>query len=140
MEFFLLGDDESENVEQTIRLTEELRGCADKPVSIYLYSSSPSAGYVLDSLDKGVHTLDRSLTERITADPKGFLRDNTYYSATIDSGFYVRRIDSVELLVLKTLTAPEVLDALFRRPGKKELSVMILGMGGPTLCEFYYII
>lgn len=129
VEFFLIGADESENVEQAIRLTEDWRDCADKPVSIFIYSSAPSAGYVLDSLDKGKHTLDRSLTDRISADPKRFLQENTYYDATIDAGFYVRRVDSVELLVRKTLTAPEVVDALFRREGKKTLSILILGMG-----------
>ena len=129
VEFFLIGENESENVEQAIRLTEDWRGCGDKPVSIFIFSSKPSAGYVLDSLDKGEHTLDRSITGRICEDPKRFLQENTYYDATIDSGFYVRRVDSVELLVCRTLTAPEVVDALFRVPGKKTLSVMILGMG-----------
>ncbi len=129
IEFFLIGENESENVEQAIKLTEEYRDCGEKPISVYIYSGSPSAGYVLDSLDKGRHTLDASLIDRIDADPRKFIEEKEYFSAKIDSGFYVRRIDSVEQLVLQTLTSQAVVDALFPTPEEKSPSVMILGMG-----------
>ena len=130
VEFFLIGENESENVEQAIRLTEDCRDFTDKPVSIYVFSSKPAAGYVLDSLDKGEHTLDASLKAQIHADPIAFLEDKTFRTATIDSGFYIRRIDNVELLAQETLIRPEVLEALFCREDKKAPSVMILGVGG----------
>lgn len=130
VEFFLIGENESENVEQAIRLTQEYKNsCQNRPISILVYSNKPSAGYIIDSIDKGDYTLDKALIASIKEDPKRFLKEELYSSKTIDSGFYIRRIDVVEALVQQTLTQAKMLDAVFEDNKDKTISVTILGMG-----------
>ena len=70
VEFFLIGKDESENMEQAIKLTEEYKNdCAIRPIAIFVFSNKPSAGYILDSLDKGKYTLDKTLEASIKENP-----------------------------------------------------------------------
>ncbi len=132
-EFFLIGENESENVEQAIRLTQEYKNeCKKRPISIFLYSDKPSAGYIMDSIDKGEYTLDKALTESIRDDPEAFL-ENTSYRGNEEKAdgpvFRVRRLDSVEMLVRRVLTRKEVVDAVFKDNDAKTVSVTILGMG-----------
>ncbi|MGN0115803.1 MAG: hypothetical protein ACI396_10790 [Acutalibacteraceae bacterium] len=129
VEFFLIGENESENVEQAIRLNQEYKNCDDKPISIYIYSTKPSAGYVLDSIDKGDYMLDAALTEHIKNDPIGFLEERSFESEQIDSRYYIRRIDNVEMLAVETLTDQKVLDVLFGKSNDKTISIMIIGVG-----------
>ena len=129
-EFFLIGEDESENVEQAIKLTQEYKNeCQYRPISIFVYSNKPSAGYIIDSIDKGLYTLDKSLTASIEDNPRTFLKEKLYSSKTIDSGFYVRRIDSIEALAQQILKQDRVIDTIFNDNQDKIISVTILGMG-----------
>lgn len=131
VEFFLIGGNESENVEQAIKLTQEYKGeCQSRPISIFLFSNKSSAGYILDSIDKGLYTLDKSLIASIEENPSIFLKEKLYSSKTIDSGFYVRRIDGVEALAQQILKQDKVIDTIFNHNQDKTISVTILGMGG----------
>ena len=130
VEFFLIADDESENIEQAIKLTQEYKDeCRERAISIFVYSNKQSAAYILDSLDKGKFTVDSSLLASISSDPTAFLTQKLYSSKTIDSAFYVRRIDYVEILAQQMLISPDVLRTLFENNPSKTLSITILGMG-----------
>lgn len=130
VEYFLIGEDESENVEQAIKLTQECKNdCQYRPISIFVYSNKPSAGYIIDSIDKGLYTLDKSLTTSIKENPRIFLKEKLYSSKTIDSGFYIRRIDSIEALAQQILKQDRVIDTIFNDNQDKIISVTILGMG-----------
>lgn len=130
IEFFLMGDDESENVAQAIKLTEENRD-TDKR-SIYLFSSRPSAGYIIDSVDKGCKTVNDSLVKAVKESPTSILYENglKVMNYNIDDGFYLRRIDSIELLTRRVLMDKALIDPLFGSAvEKKEISILIIGLG-----------
>lgn len=61
--FFIIGKDETENMEHMIRLNEKYRKFRDD--SVIVFSSSPTAGYILDTLDKGANTLNPEVAKAI---------------------------------------------------------------------------
>ena len=127
-EFFLIGENKSENMEQALCVIERVKSIEKMWVSVYVYSSVECDGYILDSADKGERIYDNSIANDIKKDPVGFLKSTDFSHNALDSGFTVRRIDSIECLVQKTLAADKTLDALFSKK-EKEISVLILGMG-----------
>lgn len=130
VEVFLLGENESENIEQAINLT---KSCKEKTnISIYVFASTPGAGYVVDSLDKGDHTLDPEFTKKLEREPDAVLYGDDWKSnrINIDGGFYIRRIDSVNSLVLNTLSDQSILSAVKADAAeRKTFSILIMGMG-----------
>ena len=127
-EFFLIGENKSENMEQALCVIERVKSIEKMRVSVYVYSSDECDGYILDSADKGERIYDNSIANDIKRDPVGFLKSTDFSHNALDSGFTVRRIDSIECLVQKTLAADKTLDALFSKK-EKEISVLLLGMG-----------
>lgn len=135
-EIFLIGeaesgDNEAENVEHAIKLTQKYND--KKNISIYVFASSPGAGYIMDSLDKGKNTLDDKFEDYIIRDPLDILYGNEWKNDNIrvDGGFYIRRINCVEALVKNTLDNKEAYDAVIKSADKndKTISIMIIGMG-----------
>lgn len=136
-EFFLIGNDSSENLQHAIKLTERNNGKPGR--RIYLFSSKQSDGYVLDSLKKGPDLFPKrqhwvkKIQEELdsTKNDQGYL-ENVRVTARdiLKNTLSVRRIDCVDSLATSTLTDPEVLGALRPREGEpKEINVMILGTG-----------
>ena len=110
IEVFLIGSDESENVEQAIRITTDLNEKNDKEnVKLFVFTVKESNGYILDSVRYD------NLLER--AAQKGFG----------EGTFKLRRIDKIRQVVWNTLPDMHVFDLAQKK--NKTLSVLILGMG-----------
>lgn len=128
VEFFLMGNDETENIAQAIKLTEENRDYDQR--SIYLFSARASAGYILDSVDKGSKTVSESLIQTIEENPMAVIDSFDKLNYQIDGGFYLRRINSVELLAQQILQENDLLRTLFKRAKSENMiSILIVGLG-----------
>ncbi len=130
MEFFLIGVNESENIEQTITLNEQCKKYPNR--SLFVFSSKPGAGYILDTLDKGGHTVSPQTKSAVNADVKAFLSgtENTEKTYQIENCYYIRRIDSINTLTVNTLTDNKLLEPLIRQASQsKTISLMIVGFG-----------
>lgn len=137
IELFLMSDTEEENVEQAITLTQNYKN--QKNVSIYVYALSSISGHIIDSLDKGNNTLDDSFEKAVITDPEkialgdGLIKEDI----NIDGGFYLRRINTVDIMVLDVLQKYS-LKTLVCKPNEgcqkeknddKVISVLIVGLG-----------
>lgn len=128
--FFLIGDNESENIEQAIKLNEENKAFVNR--SVYIYSSSPEAGYIFDSIDNGKNSISEITRKQITDDPEAFLRDagEAKDCYDLENCYYIRRIDSVNELAISTLKSDVLLTPLAQSAEQnKNISVMIVGFG-----------
>lgn len=147
IEIFLIGENESENVEHSIKLTESYK--TRKNVSIYVFATSAGAGYVIDSLDKGENTLDDKFEDYIIEKPRELLYGDSWKKDDIqvDGGFYIRRVNCVEALVKNTLDNETVHEAVRKSADENDkiISVLIIGMGKygkqffKTLLWFYQL-
>ena len=152
VEIFLIGHDESENIAQAIKLNDD--NCDnEKTRKIFLFSDSPTAGYVLDSIRKSTNNdysgLARGLAKDMEDDLKKTVCSDVRISPAagsgangeigLDTGFYIRRVRSIETLAVRTLTDDALLrpllDGIVSAPEQgavsaiKKISVMILGLG-----------
>lgn len=117
VEIFLIGSDESENVSQAVKITRELDKRNSKHnVKVFVFSSKPSAAYILDSVK-----YDNLLK----------YADQNKYN---DNCFKLRRIDEKQQLIRKTLPGMKLFDIANRND--KTLSVMIVGFGSYGM-EFF---
>ena len=129
IEFYIIGRDDSENMEQAIKLNDEYKDSSK--CSVYVYSSKPNAGYILDTIDKGELTVtSRSLTKE---NAKGFLENresaNSAYSIN-DSYYYIRRVNVVDAFTVKALTDKNLTQSLSEQAkAEKTVSVMIVSLG-----------
>lgn len=110
VELFLIGEDESENVSQALRITNELDSRNKKHnVKIFVFSQSASSAYIIDSA-----RYDNLLAHA---------GENDYD----DSTFKLRRVNEVQQLVWKTVPQMKVYDIADRHD--KRLSVLLVGFG-----------
>lgn len=110
VEIFLIGEDESENVSQAAKLTTELNQRNSKHnVKIFVFSSTPSAAYILDSISYD------NLLEYAHAHQFG------------EDCFKLRRISERQQLIWNTIPTMKLFDLADRN--EKTLSVLILGFG-----------
>lgn len=129
IEFFIIGKEDSENMEQAIKLNDEYK--ESSKCSVYVYSAKPNAGYILDTIDKGELTVtSRSLTKETA---KGFLENresaNNAYSIN-DSYYYIRRVNVVDAFTVKALTDNNLTEILSEQAkSEKTVSIMIVGLG-----------
>lgn len=118
VELFLIGEDESENVSQAVKITNRLNTENKKyNVKIFVFSKKASAGYILDSV-----RFDNLLKH---AGESGYKADKT---------FKLRRVDEVKNLVWNTVPGMNVFDLADNR--EKILSVLIVGFGSYGM-EFF---
>ena len=128
--FFVMGENETEKTEQVIKLNEkckEYNNC-----SLFFFSSQPTAGYIMDTLDKGTHTISDKTQTAIETDFKEFLKDpkkiGTSYNT--ENCYYFRRVDSIDSLAVRTLTSDDLLKPLSDSAAKnKTISLLIVGLG-----------
>ena len=128
--FFVIGESETEKTEQVIKLNEKCREYSN--CSLFFFSSQPTAGYIMDTLDKGTHTISDKTQTAIEKDFKEFLKDpktiGTSYNT--ENCYYFRRIDSVNSLAVRTLTSDDLLKPLSDSAAKsKKISLLIAGLG-----------
>ena len=131
VEFFLLGENESENMEQAIKLTQENKETRGRAIFLYtMYANHQTAAYILDSIDKGEVTLHPQLCANVKKNPLAFLKnpDANLPDEVFDSNFYVRRIDNVGELARQILTSNEIVQMIRDCPDHT-ISLVIMGMG-----------
>lgn len=110
VEIFLIGSDESENVSQAVKITTELNRKNKKHnIKIFVFSTKPSASYIIDSI-KYDHLLQH-------ASRNGYAEDC----------FKLRRIDERQQLIWNTVPKMKVFD--LAQAHDNTLSVMIVGFG-----------
>ena len=154
--FFIIGSNHTENTEHMIKLNEKCRDY--KNCSVILFSSSPTDGYILDTIDKGNHTIDPVTISDINKDAAGFIdrkqkeikeeEDNKIKKAKetkkaesvnsaasekkgkFDDCYYIRRIDCVDALAVRTLTNREIAGTLAELSNSdKTISILLVGLG-----------
>lgn len=115
VEFFLIGDDESENVSQACALTDELNKRATKQnIKIFAFAQNESSFYMMDSL-----RYDNLL-------------EKTLLSEKDDYSFKLRRVDSVRQLVWYEVQKMDV----FKRAENNIISILLIGIGNYGM-EFF---
>ena len=136
VEFFLIGENESENVAQAMKLIESYK---TRPrTKVYVFATTAGSRYILDSADKGELTVTEEL-KALLQQPANrellirrglftLLEQTKQPLSILDSGFKVRRIDDVGILARRTLEE-EPLFALCRERERQVLSILIIGMG-----------
>lgn len=117
MEIFLIGNDESENVSQAVKITKELNQKNSKyNVKVFVFSTKPSTAYILDSIK-----YDNLLKH---AGEHGYG----------ENCFKLRRIDEKQQLIWNTVPKMKLFDLADRND--KTLSVLIVGFGSYGI-EFF---
>lgn len=117
VEIFLIGNDESENVSQAVRITTEINKKNSKHnVKVFVFSTKPSAAYIIDSIK-----YDNLLQH---ASKHGYGEDC----------FKLRRIDEKQQLIWNTIPKMKLFDIANRND--KTLSVLIVGFGSYGI-EFF---
>lgn len=110
VEIFLIGEDESENVSQAVKITTELNKKNKKyNVKVFVFSSKPAASYIIDSV-----RYDNLLQHAVSHD---YGRDC----------FKLRRINEKQQLIWNTVPKMKLFDLADRND--KTLSVLIVGFG-----------
>ena len=128
IEFFLIGDNENENIEQTIKLNDEYK-TSDK-CSVYVYSSAPGAGLILDSLDKGEKNISKRSVDNSSA--RDYLKDkeSALKMFSLEKCYYIRRVNIVDAFTAKALTDEQLMTHISKQAKEKhEISIMIVGLG-----------
>lgn len=117
VEIFLMGGDESENISQAVKITKELnRQNTKQNVKVFLFSTSPGASYIADSVPY----------ENLLA----YAGRNQYTGAC----FKLRRIDEKQQLIWNTVPKMRLFDLAQRNDNT--LSVLILGAGSYGMAFF----
>lgn len=117
VELFLIGDDESENVSQAVKITTELNQRGKKhDVKVFVFSRKASGAYIIDSIP-----YQKLLEHAQKQDFKG-------------DYFKLRRINAVQQLVWNTVPEMNVFELAMKSEGK--LAVLIAGMGSYGM-EFF---
>ena len=110
VEVFLIGNDESENVSQAVKITTELNKKNSKyNVKVFVFSTKPSAAYIIDSIK-----YDNLLKH---ASEHGYGEDC----------FRLRRIDERHQLIWNTVPKMELFNLAARNDNT--LPVLIVGFG-----------
>lgn len=154
--FFIIGSDHTENTEHMIKLNEKCRDYNN--CSVILFSSSPTDGYILDTIDKGKHTVDSATLAAINDNAAGFIEkkqkeieekeankikvakgmiaeesvksEATKKKGYFDDCYYIRRIDCIDALAVQTLTSGEIAASLAQQTAKdKTITLLLVGLG-----------
>ena len=117
VEFFLIGEDEGENVSQAVKITTELNQINKKHnIKVFVFSNKESSAYILDSVQ-----YDNLLA----------------YAGKIgygDSSFKLRRINEIRQLAWNTVPKMKVFE--IAQQNHNVISVLIAGMGSYGM-EFF---
>ncbi|MBO5269609.1 MAG: hypothetical protein J6B77_02405, partial [Clostridia bacterium] len=147
IKIFLIGENESENLEQAVKLTAIIKGMiaagqTSHLPSVYVYASSPGSELIINSLSKGDLILDASFENQVREiirnpdlnNEERLTQINLLTSGSTDvkmsDGFILRRIDSIEEMVLSELTSEKLLTPLLEQIERdRRISLLIVGMG-----------
>lgn len=115
VEFFLISDNESENVSYACALTDEFNKLATKQdIKIFAFAQNESSFYMLDSL-----RYDNLLNKTLTSEKD-------------DYSFKLRRVDSMRQLIWYEVPKMNI----FKRAENNVLSILLVGIGNYGM-EFF---
>lgn len=127
-EIFLISENESENIEKTVALSDRWRG--EIKAKLFVYASSAVSGHIIDSLDKDTIILSQNAKKNIAEDKQ--ILDGIYKKGIknieIKNNFDIRRIDSISDFALKAVKESGVFD-LCKKSEQKTISILIAGLG-----------
>ena len=106
-EIFLISENESENIEKTVALSEKWRNKIK--AKLFVFASSAVSGHIIDSLDRDIIVLSEGNIE-------------------IENSFDIRRIDSISDFALKAVKESGVFE-LCKKSEQKTISILIAGLG-----------
>ena len=136
VEIFLISEDESLNIENTIKLNDKLNKRPE--THIFVYASSPQSASIIDSLNKGNIALSEELKEKLVKSSplqekilsEGFDGIGDIGVSPLESSFEITRIDSVNSFVLNTFMNSGIFElSKVASAQEKVISIMIIGMG-----------
>ncbi len=104
VEFFLIGLDESENLNQALHIIEKHR--ARPNTKVFVFTDTAGSECVLDSVDKG-----------------------ELHGPKDEEAFRVRRVNPLRTLAQSTVRDANLFDHYVEEDGKKIISVLLVGMG-----------
>ena len=111
IEFFLVSEAERINLEYAVALTEKHKNSSkladSQKICIYLYSSSPAAQAIIDSLDKGPYLLNEAYLKTLNSTNIPNLRDKKVRQEMrekIPGNFSIRCVDPIKECVMEILT------------------------------------
>ncbi len=115
VEYFLVGDDESDNVSLACALTRKLNeSVPNLPIKVFAFAQNENYSYILDSLNYE------------------HLLENAFQKQEGDYSFKLRRVDSKRQLVWNEVQKMNIL----QRAQDKVISILIVGFGSYGL-EFF---
>lgn len=133
VEIFLVGENETENNTQLVRLTNALRE-TDQEISLNIFSSDPTTEYILDSLYLGDELLSGDFRKWLDDHADDILRHGRWEKkdCSMFGNFSVHHFDPIQNLVQDVLTKYDYAD--FKEIQKtaektKTISVTVLGLG-----------
>lgn len=133
VEFFLINESERLNLEHAVALTEAHKNSAKladaQKVRIYLYSTSPSAQAIVDSLDKGPYLLNENYLKTLNSTTIPNPREEKArekMKENIPGNFSIRCIDPIRECVMDILA--EDGRTVFSAPDKV-IRIAVVGNG-----------
>lgn len=131
VEFFVVGEDEDENVSRTIEIVNGYNKNTPKntEVSVYIFSAQGLTGTIIDSLDKKNLVNDdwvKKINSKTSEELQQIITDNERQN--FRGKFHVRRVDPTYLMIIKLLSE-QLFDTVFKDKKRRELSFMIIGLG-----------
>jgi len=138
VEIFLIGENESENIAQALKLIDHYK--KRSRTKLYVFATTLGSRYVLDSANKGDLVVTGALKPMLEDEANrdllierglgALLAKNGKESDVLDDGFKVRRLDDIGMLARRSLKNSGVLKiAAAMPPEKRRISILILGMG-----------
>lgn len=133
LEIFLMGENETENTTQLVRLTNALRK-TDREISLNIFSSDPTTEYVLDALHLGDDLLSNNFLDWLETHADKMLRQGKWEEkdCSMFGNFSVHHFDPIQNLVMDVLTKYDYAD--YKEIQKvveknKTISITTLGLG-----------
>lgn len=153
-ELFLLSEDEADNVEKCVALSDKWRNkivfenkktlsatadasCTKNKVKVFVYASSAADGHIIDSLDKDILTISDDVRKKLEKDER--IIEDVYKSGikvidglNIENDFDIRRIDCAADFAMDTLEKSHIFELCKMNAAKKDgkiISILIAGVG-----------
>jgi|GEM_PF-465614 len=115
VEFFLIADDETKNVNQALAIIENNKKHFNRKV--FVFATNVSSAYIIDSADKGAlfDVCDEYFEEN--------------KQVQTEKCFKVRRVDESHSFAWDTVSKAKIFDRAVEVNGEKVISVLIVGFG-----------
>ncbi len=132
VEIFLISENETENIEKAISLSEKY--CCNNNDSVnakvFVYASSQIDGHIIDSIDKDQVKLSDAAKKKIENDEQfvNIINKDGLGEIEIENNFDIRRIDYISDFAIKALEKSPIF-TLCKKNNEKIISILIVGFG-----------